>query len=166
MKAPGIWHQLKAILVLPFMVLIVVPSILYYYFETGLPTSYVARIISGLLFLFLGCYLLIKSIVLFIKIGKGTLAPWQPTQKLVVKSLYQYTRNPMILGVLSILFSEALLLNSLAILIWMLLFFLINTIYFIKKEEPDLEKRFGKEYLVYKRNVPRWFPRSTPWKPE
>ena len=30
-------------------------------------------------------------------------------------------------------------------------------------EEPGLLKRFGEEYLTYKRNVPRWIPRLTPW---
>jgi protein-S-isoprenylcysteine O-methyltransferase Ste14 len=30
-------------------------------------------------------------------------------------------------------------------------------------EEPGLVKRFGEDYLSYKRNVPRWIPRWTPW---
>jgi protein-S-isoprenylcysteine O-methyltransferase Ste14 len=31
-------------------------------------------------------------------------------------------------------------------------------------EEPMLESRFGEDYRVYRRNVPRWIPRFTPWK--
>jgi protein-S-isoprenylcysteine O-methyltransferase Ste14 len=30
-------------------------------------------------------------------------------------------------------------------------------------EEPGLEKRFGDSYREYRRNVPRWVPRITPW---
>ena len=29
-----------------------------------------------------------------------------------------------------------------------------------------LVNRFGEEYLTYKRNVPRWIPRLTPWEGE
>jgi protein-S-isoprenylcysteine O-methyltransferase Ste14 len=43
------------------------------------------------------------------------------------------------------------------------LFFAINHVYFILSEEPGLEKRFGQEYLEYKKNVPRWIPRLKPW---
>ncbi|MHA2314349.1 MAG: methyltransferase family protein [Candidatus Hermodarchaeia archaeon] len=39
----------------------------------------------------------------------------------------------------------------------------MNHIWFIKREEPDLERRFGDEYRQYKRNVPRWIPRRSPW---
>jgi hypothetical protein len=31
------------------------------------------------------------------------------------------------------------------------------------REEKGLEKRFGPEYIEYKKHVPRWFPRTTPW---
>lgn len=164
MKTPSTWQQLKAILLLPFMVLVIIPMVLYFLFENNfIPVKVTIRIVSGILLLIFGLLLFVQSVILFIKIGKGTLAPWNPTQNLVVQGLYRYTRNPMILGVILMLFSEALLLNSLPILIWMFLFFIINTIYFIKKEEPDLEKKYGIDYLEYKKNVPRWIPRFTAW---
>ena len=104
-----------------------------------------------------------QTITLFQKKGKGTLAPWKPTQKLVIEGPYRYVRNPMISGVLCILIAESLLINSVYIFYWALFFFTINYIYFIVKEEPDLVKRFGNEYENYKKNVPRWIPLSTPW---
>jgi protein-S-isoprenylcysteine O-methyltransferase Ste14 len=91
--------------------------------------------------------------------GKGTLAPWNPTQNLVIEGPYKYVRNPMISGVFFILISEALFFSSANILLWAVLFFLINTVYFILKEEPDLEKRFGDAYRQYKKDVPRWLPK-------
>ena len=45
----------------------------------------------------------------------------------------------------------------------MLVFFLLNTIYLIRVEEPALERRFGEDYRRYKANVPRWIPRVAPW---
>ena len=42
-------------------------------------------------------------------------------------------------------------------------YFGLNSIYFILKEEPDLQKRFGEDYKKYKENVPRWIPRWKPW---
>jgi protein-S-isoprenylcysteine O-methyltransferase Ste14 len=44
--------------------------------------------------------------------------------------------------------------------------FVINAIWFIIYEEPNLEKKFGDEYREYKRNVPRWIPRLKPYTPE
>jgi protein-S-isoprenylcysteine O-methyltransferase Ste14 len=106
------------------------------------------------------------TVRMFIRIGKGTLAPWHPTRKLVTGSLYGYVRNPMILGVWTVLIGESIVFRSWNILIWAGCFFIINTIYFILSEEPGLKKRFGAEYEEYKRNVPRWIPRRTAWKPE
>jgi protein-S-isoprenylcysteine O-methyltransferase Ste14 len=33
-------------------------------------------------------------------------------------------------------------------------------------EEPALLRKFGAEYEEYRRNVPRWLPRLTPWRPQ
>ena len=98
------------------------------------------------------------TIFRFITIGKGTLAPWFPTGKLVVTGLYKYVRNPMIIGVLMVLPGEAIAVLSLSILLWMFIFFLINHLFFLLYEEPNLEKRFGEEYSSYKKRVPRWIP--------
>jgi protein-S-isoprenylcysteine O-methyltransferase Ste14 len=71
----------------------------------------------------------------------------------------------MISSVLLIVLGESLVLASLWLAGLAGLFFAINTLYFIFSEEPGLEKRFGSEYREYKKNVPRWLPRRTPWRP-
>lgn len=52
------------------------------------------------------------TISTIIRIGKGTLAPWSPTRKLVIGSMYGHVRNPMIMGVLIVLTGEAISIMS------------------------------------------------------
>jgi protein-S-isoprenylcysteine O-methyltransferase Ste14 len=69
----------------------------------------------------------------------------------------------MLSGVFIMHTAEALLLNSWAIAILLVVFVLGNMLYFPLVEEKALEKRFGEAYREYKRNVPRWAPRLRPW---
>lgn len=147
---------------LPITILIVIPWLI----EKDFRLSGIGRTISGSLFICFGLLLMILTIQLFYRIGKGTLAPWDPTRKLVTSSLYRYVRNPMIQGVLFVLIGEAMFFASSNIGIEALLFFVINTVYFILFEEPGLVRRFGDEYIEYKKHVPRWIPRTKPWKPD
>ena len=123
------------------------------------------QILAGSIVTLAGLLLFIVTVITFIRIGNGTIMPWDPTRKLVVAGVYRYVRNPMILGVLTLLVGEALLLASYGIAALALLFFAINTLYFIFSEEPGLVKRFGQEYREYMQNVPRWIPRRKPWQP-
>jgi protein-S-isoprenylcysteine O-methyltransferase Ste14 len=149
-------------LILPFTVLVIVPL----WIEKKRTLQISVYLFAGLIVILIGLTIMIITISSFIRIGKGTLAPWSPTKKLVVKGLYKYVRNPMILGVFTVLLGEALSLWSENILIWAGIFFVINTIYFIIYEEPNLEQRFGNEYREYKKHVPRWLPRFTPYHQE
>jgi protein-S-isoprenylcysteine O-methyltransferase Ste14 len=154
---------------LPFMVLLVGP-ILFLIFSiwTGLPwlLLYLVSLFSfviGIFPLIIGLIMMYKTIRAFATVGKGTLSPKTPVQHFVAVGLYRYMRNPMILGGLLVLLGEAIIFGSTLIFLWFVLFGVLNHIWFIKREEPDLERRFGDEYRQYKRNVPRWFPRRTPW---
>ena len=122
-------------------------------------------LIIGLVAVIFGLALLIITIRLFILIGNGTIMPWDPTNRLIVTSIYCNVRNPMILRLIIIQAGEAILFASYGIALLAVLNFVINTIFFIYSEEPGLEKRFGPEYIEYKKNVPRWIPRLKPWRP-
>jgi len=113
----------------------------------------------------LGVLLVYKTVSLFATVGDGTLAPWDPPRRLVVRGPYRYVRNPMISGVLSILLGEAILFGSVPLLVWFVIFFALNALTMPLIEEPLLESRFGSEYVTYKRNVHRWIPRLKPWTP-
>jgi protein-S-isoprenylcysteine O-methyltransferase Ste14 len=62
------------------------------------------------------------------------------------------------------LLGEALLWASIALGLWACVFILINHAYFLLSEEPELEKRFGEGYRLYKASVPRWIPRLISWR--
>jgi protein-S-isoprenylcysteine O-methyltransferase Ste14 len=109
-----------------------------------------------------GLGLVAWTVKLFATEGRGTLAPWQPTAKLVVRGPYRHVRNPMITGVALILGGEALFFQSLALAILLAVFVGVNAIYFPLVEEPGLSRRFGAEYDDYRRRVPRWVPRLRP----
>jgi protein-S-isoprenylcysteine O-methyltransferase Ste14 len=69
----------------------------------------------------------------------------------------------MISGVLFVLLGESLLTASEPLFRWCVLIAVINAVYIPLLEEPMLVNRFGEEYSTYKRHVPRWIPRLTPW---
>jgi protein-S-isoprenylcysteine O-methyltransferase Ste14 len=113
----------------------------------------------------LGLLLLVATIRLFVTVGKGTLAPWNPPRRLVIRGIYRHVRNPMIAGVFIILLGEAVLAASLPLLGWFAVFVIVNAVYISLFEEPGLVRRFGDNYLAYQQNVPRWIPRLRPWEP-
>lgn len=147
--------------ILPFLVLVVVPNSI----EDNWTWRNEIQSYAGMAFMLTGLITMSVTIASFITIGKGTLAPWSPTKKLVLNGLYRHVRNPMILGVFLVLLGEAMAFASLPILIWSGCFMIINTVYFILSEEPGLERRFGDEYRQYKKHVGRWWPRLTPYDP-
>ena len=110
-----------------------------------------------------GVALVAWTATLFARIGRGTIAPWDPTRRLVVLGPYRHVRNPMISGVLAILLGEAAIFGSLPLLLWFAGVFAVNAVYLPLVEEPGLRRRFGPEYDEYRANVPRWLPRLRPW---
>ncbi len=141
--------------ILPVTVLILVP--IWIEKDRSLELQWTTGI--GIVIMGIGLMTVVSTVASFMMKGKGTLAPWSPPQKLVTTGLHGYVRNPMIMGVLTTLLGESMLFMSRNIFYWMVIFFVINNIYFLVYEEPDLEKRFGEEYREYRKQVPRWFPK-------
>jgi protein-S-isoprenylcysteine O-methyltransferase Ste14 len=163
-------RQVVAIVVLPLNVAVVIPWWLAR--RNGTPLALAARPgpiavqALGLLVLSLGLVLFGACLSRFIREGRGTLAPWDPPRRLVVRGPYRYVRNPMISGVLLVLFGEAGVLLSRPQLEWALLFLVLNLLYLPLVEEPMLVERFGTDYREYRRHVPALVPRWRPWEPE
>ena len=163
-------RHLLAILLLPFVMVVLVPRWLTAGWtrvepgwESGTVGAWLGRSAGAALFL-AGFALFAWCVSLFARVGRGTLAPWDPTQRLVVMGPYRYVRNPMISGVLGMIAGEALFAGSRPVAWWAATFFVFNHVYFMASEEPGLEARFGQDYRDYKAAVPRWVPRLTPWR--
>jgi protein-S-isoprenylcysteine O-methyltransferase Ste14 len=105
---------------------------------------------------------LLESIVRFVRVGRGTLMPNVPTERLVATGLYRYVRNPMYVGDLVVLAGEALLFHSYWMLLYTAIVWLVFDIFIRRYEEPTLLRRHGVEYANYREQVPRWLPRMRP----
>ena len=166
-----ILRTLVSILILPGTALVLVPAWLLSGGESAETAMGVWRASdplfwTALLLLTAGLSLLAWTVSLFFRRGRGTLAPWDPPEHLVITGPYRYVRNPMITGVVTALAGEALLFQSVSLGTWCLVFFAVSAVHFPLVEEPGLRRRFGDDYSQYCANVPRWFPRLKPWSPD
>ena len=143
---------------IPPPLLFVLPILASLALEWFVPTSFVHGAFRWLL----GALIFVAGIALA---GGGFIAqkragtdpiPYKPSTRIVAQGVYRFTRNPMYLGF-------ALCTLGLAILVdsgWMLLAVPIGLILIdrivITREERYLERKFGEEYLSYKRRVRRW----------
>jgi protein-S-isoprenylcysteine O-methyltransferase Ste14 len=98
--------------------------------------------------------------------GLGTPAPVLPTSHLVVSGLYRYVRNPMYVGVAAAILGQGLLFGDKDTLAYGVLVWVAFHLFVFFYEEPTLRHRFGEEYEIFCRNVPRWIPRLHPWREE
>lgn len=89
---------------------------------------------------------------------KTTINPHKPqeTSALVTSGIYQFTRNPMYVGLSLIFLGVVLKIANLYGFVGVILYMLYLTRFQIAPEERTIEKMFGEEYLTYKKQVRRW----------
>ena len=158
-----------SIIILPVTVLVLVPWAILritndvcYAWACTFPLS-IVRMVVAVLLIGAGLALFLWTNGLFIARGKGTLAPWDPAQTLIIEGPYRYMRNPMIAGVLLVLLGEGVLFTSIPILVWFFIFLGLNLVYLPLSEERGMRARFGEDFDLYRENVPAWIPREEPW---
>ncbi|HEX75846.1 MAG TPA: isoprenylcysteine carboxylmethyltransferase family protein [Dehalococcoidia bacterium] len=106
-----------------------------------------------------GCVIMEWTLIAFLR-TRGTPVPFNPPPKLITTGLYAYVRNPMLLGLFLLMFGLGILFSSLSLIfIFTPLFILLNVLYVKVIEEKEMEKKFGEEYLEYKRKVPMFIPK-------
>ena len=120
--------------------------------------------VIGALMIAAGIAVVLDSFTRFALQGLGTPAPILPTRHLVVSGLYQCVRNPMYVGVLAIILGQGLLLGDGRLFAYGGLLWLGVHVFVVGYEEPTLRRSFGSEYEAFRRNVPRWIPRVSPWR--
>jgi protein-S-isoprenylcysteine O-methyltransferase Ste14 len=150
-------HALFAFLVLPGLAAFILPPVLAF-----IDPWRKEVLLPGSLLMLLGIILLFWCVRDFYVSGKGTLAPWDPPKKLVVVGLYRHVRNPMYLGVLTLIVGWSVLLASPLLICYALVLAVGFHLRVLTYEEPWLAKQFGSEWQQYRSHVSRWLPRLTP----
>lgn len=161
---------MKCIRLIAFTIL--VPGVVAGYIPYSLLNDYSQRFEIGIL-KYLGVILIILgglfycwSALSFLLRGGGTPTIWftkplkfllgEEPKKLVSQELYKLSRNPMYIGVLSLVLGIGVLTESVAVCVYGVFLFLLFNAVIIFLEEPHLKKKFGKEYEEYLKRVPRW----------
>jgi protein-S-isoprenylcysteine O-methyltransferase Ste14 len=109
----------------------------------------------GILFILVGILFELTADRLFHQAGT-TVIPYDESQALVTRGVFQTSRNPMYLGFALLLAGTALVFGTLTPFLVVPVFMILIEWRFIRVEEKMLESRFGVAYLDYKKNVRRW----------
>jgi protein-S-isoprenylcysteine O-methyltransferase Ste14 len=166
------WRHLLSVLIAPVTMTLLIPALIMDWSRWQWP-DYGSPLIAGLaavggVVIALGLTLLVWTVLLFDREGKGTLGVGnvlgEPVH-LVVQGPYRHVRNPMISGVVAIQLGEAAVAASGWLLLWCAIFFAALATFIRFWEEPHLTQRYGGEYVVYRENVPAWLPRISAWIP-
>ncbi len=123
------------------------------------PASDGARV-AALLLLGLGSCIYGWCVWDFAVFGRGTPIPIDAPKKLVVRGLYRYTRNPMYVGVLTVILGWAAFFEAPILLVYALAVFSAFQLFVVLYEEPHLLRAVGEEYEAYQARVGRWLPRA------
>jgi protein-S-isoprenylcysteine O-methyltransferase Ste14 len=110
-----------------------------------------------------GVAVLLGAFAQFVLEGGGTPAPVAPPERLVVRGVYRYVRNPMYLAVGAVILGQAVALGQPILLVYLVVFVVAVFMFVRGYEEPTLRGRFGASYDAYVKAVPAWVPRLTPW---
>lgn len=115
-------------------------------------SSFVALLIafSGVVFALLGVYQFRKQ--------GTTVDPRIPEQSasLVTSGVYQFSRNPMYVGMLLMLVGWGIYLGNIASFFMLPIFILYMNRFQIMPEETFMAEKFGLAYQQYKKSVRRW----------
>jgi protein-S-isoprenylcysteine O-methyltransferase Ste14 len=90
---------------------------------------------------------------------KGTPVPFNPPPKVVETGPYRYARNPMLTGVFLFLFGLGFAVDSCSLAFFFTPLYVLFNVWELKAiEEPELVKRFGDDYVEYRRRTPMFVP--------
>jgi len=109
----------------------------------------------GPLLVVAGLALLLWFNTLFSRRGTAV-EPWKPTTAIVTTGPYRFTRNPAYLGMALTYLGIALMSSAVWVLLPLPIVLAVIDRGVIVREERYLERKFGEEYLSYKRTERRW----------
>lgn len=119
------------------------------FFENSMNTYF------SIIFIGIGFFSVLPALITFFK-TKNTLIPNKPATSLQTKGIYNFSRNPMYVGLLFIYIGIALIQGNWWTVILIPLVIFVVTRFVIINEEKYLERAFGQEYINYKMKVRQW----------
>ncbi len=124
---------------------------------TSFSFSFFASSFVALLIAFLGVVFALLGVYQFRKQGT-TVDPRIPEKSasLVTSGVYQFSRNPMYVGMLLMLVGWGIYLGNIASFIMLPVFILYMNRFQIMPEETFMAEKFGSAYQQYKKSVRRW----------
>lgn len=114
-----------------------------------------ARIVIGVVLMAAGGALGVAAIREF-RAVRTHVEPWKPSTALVTGGIFSLLRNPMYVGVASILAGLAILLASDWMMVMTIVFVPVIHVGVVKREERYLLAKFGEPYRRYLDGVPRY----------
>jgi protein-S-isoprenylcysteine O-methyltransferase Ste14 len=146
-----LFRAIAAFIALPGLVAFAIPISIGT--STNHPMRY--RLLAAIPLCF-GTLLLLWCVREFYNAGRGTLAPWDPPRHLVTTGPYRVSRNPMYVGVVTILAGWCILWDSRTLIVYSVLFAVGFHLRVLLFEEPWAERQFGAEWQAYRARVSRW----------
>jgi len=144
-------RSLIAFLALPGMVAFAIPALIAW--SDQRPGG--AWVAGAVPFVF-GVALLLWCVWVFLTVGRGTLAPWDPPTRLVRVGPYRWSRNPMYVAVTAILLAWWVTFRSPTLAFYAIIVAVAFHLRVVSGEEPWLERTYGAEWRAYKAAVRRW----------
>jgi protein-S-isoprenylcysteine O-methyltransferase Ste14 len=145
---------------IPPLILVLIFGTLMWLFHLSFTISLLASDIALILLLFFvsfGLIIIISGVLVFQK-AQTTVNPTKPetSSSLVKSGIYNFTRNPMYVGMASVLTGWGFYLSNPGSLAFMLGFILYMNHFQIRPEEKVLTRLFGQEFVDYCTTVRRW----------
>ncbi|MBK6896986.1 MAG: isoprenylcysteine carboxylmethyltransferase family protein [Alphaproteobacteria bacterium] len=130
-------------------------SLVFELFDGGDFFRWGAQLTLGILSMSLGAGIIAWCLVLFANEGTN-IEPYLPTNALVTKGPYGYSRNPVYVGLTAMYIGLVIVFD----IVWGFFFLLplLAAVHFlvILREEEYLEEKFGQKYRDYQKSVRRW----------
>lgn len=156
------WLSLKSALYLGAFLLVAAGWLPLRIFERRphLPAAWALPQFVGVALALLALGVLATCVTIFVKRGRGTIAPFDPPVKFVRRGPYKWVRNPIYLALLVLVAGQALFFASWHITVYWVCLACALHLFVVTYEEDALRRQFGAMYEDYKREVSRWLPRQ------
>jgi protein-S-isoprenylcysteine O-methyltransferase Ste14 len=148
---------LPAVVLLYAVFVCAIPALLLWTFSSLTVPSFSAAFWLGLGLASAGLLLYVRVVWELVALAGTSASPLGTPTQLRTHGSYAWSRNPLLLGVVAILFGQAVAFRSIALAVYAVAYWTWLHVFIVVREEPMLQAQFGERYARYCGRVPRWF---------